>query len=405
MATDSNKPLMFKGAAGLRNTVPSTRFGESDLLVGTNIDIDNVGTITRRTGRVLKLAGNIRSLWGSNLITLFAQDITLRMLNKDFTSTVLKTGINPVNTLSYAQADFTIFWTDGENIGAIEEGIAREAGIVPPQFQPNATAAAAGNLPAGTYQYALTFVRNNGQESGTGIAGSITLSDVGGITFSNIEVSTDPTVLHKRIYMTSPDGEVLMLSAELYNSATSYTMQSKSRYSHLDLATQFLSPPPPGDLLGYYKGRLFVVVGRVVFYSKPFSYELFDLRDYVILPDTVTIFAPSEDGIFVTTKDDTFYLEGDEPEKFKLIKLDGTGGVRGTLSYVPISVMRDVLKLNYLSGNIPVWASKTGINYGLPRGQVMNPIADRFVLQEGAIGASIYDNSNGINRYITSMFY
>lgn len=404
MATDSNKPLMFKGAAGLRNTVPSTRFGESDLLVGKNIDIDNAGTITRRTGRVLKHAGNVRSLWSSNQITLFAQDTTLRMLHKDFTSIVLKTGISPVNALSYAQADFTTFWTDGISIGAIEEGIAREAGIVPPQFQPTATADA-GNLPAGTYQYALTFVRNNGQESGTGVAESITLTTSGGINFSNIEVSSDPTVLHKRIYMTSPDGEVLMLSAELYNSATSYTMQSKTRYSHLDLATQFLSPPPPGDLLGYYKGRLFVVVDRVVFYSKPFSYELFDLRDYVILPDTATIFAPSEDGIFVTTKDDTFYLEGDEPEKFKLIKLDGTGGVRGTLTYVPISVMRDVLKLNYLSGNIPVWTSKIGINYGLPRGQVMNPIADRFVLQEGAIGASIYDNSNGINRYITSMFY
>jgi hypothetical protein len=384
--------------------VPTNRFTETDLSEAVNVDIDNSGGISRRAGRVLKLACNARSLWASAHATLFAVGSELRMLNKDFTATVLQTGINAVNRLAYAQADHITFWTDGVNTGAVQEGIARTAGIATPEYQPLA-AAIAGNLPAGTYQYALTFVRGDGQESGTGLAESITLTEAGGISFSGIEVSSDPGVTHKRIYMTSPDGEVLMLAHEMYNAVTSYSMQNKTRYAHLDLTTQFLAPPPPGDLLGYYKGRLYVVVGRVVFYSKPFSYELFDLRDYFILPETVTIFAPSEDGIFVMTEDDTWYLDGDEPEKMKLTKLDGTGGIAGTLTYVPISVMRDVLKLNYLSGNIPVWSSKTGINYGLPRGQVMNPIADKFTLQEGKIGASIYDNSNGINRYITSMFY
>ena len=131
------------------------------------------------------------------------------------------------------------------------------------------------------------------------------------------------------------------------------------------------------------------------------GYEIVDKQS--ILPNEITIFAPSEDGIFVTTKAETFYLDGDTPTEMKLQKVDGTGGVKGTLSYVPGSVLREVLKLFYLSGNVPVWTSVTGINYGLPKGQLMNPIVDKFTLQEGSNGASIYDNSSGINRYITSM--
>lgn len=401
MAEDT-KSIVLKSTTGLRNNVPSHRFSNTDLELAVNVDVDNLGALSRRPGRTLKYAGDVRSLWASDMVTLFAEGTLLKRLNRDYTASVLVSGIDSINSISYAQADFLTFWTDGLHTGVVTEGQSRSAGLAVPIFQP-VSAVIAGDLYPGIYQYALTFVRGDGQESGAGIAERITLTDTGGISFTSIPVSTDPTVLRKRLYVTSHNGEVLLLVHEMYNNVTTYNLQSKNRYSLLELSTQFLVPPPPGSLLGYYKGHLYVVVGRVVFYSKAFSYELFDLREYFILPNEITIFAPSEDGIFVTTKAETFYLDGDTPTEMKLQKVDGTGGVKGTLSYVPGSVLREVLKLFYLSGNVPVWTSVTGINYGLPKGQLMNPIVDKFTLQEGSNGASIYDNSSGINRYITSM--
>ena len=43
-----------------------------------------------------------------------------------------------------------------------------------PILQPTAASVGAGQLPAGTYQFALTFVRDDGSESGTRRAGVVT---------------------------------------------------------------------------------------------------------------------------------------------------------------------------------------------------------------------------------------
>ena len=368
----------LKGFAGLRNDVSSDRFEAGDLEAAVNVDIDDSGKLSRRDGYLSKLAGNIHSLWSNGTLCLFVSNGEMKRLNDDYTATVLRTGLSN-ERMAYVEVNGRVYFSNGVDTGIVDNGNVRTWGIVPPML-PLATQAG-GNLPEGIYQYALTYVREDGQESGTGLAGRIDAT--GGIAFSSIPVSGDPGVTHKILYVTEQNGEVLYRAKVLANDATSYTWTGG--ILSIPLATQYLEQAPAGEIVTYHYGTMYVVQDDRVFYSSPFGYELFDPNGFLPFDSQVQIFAPVEGGIWVGTQTAIYWLDGVDADKLQKITRARVGNVKGTLAYINNDRLPES-NFNQPDSLIALWWSDEGVCAGYSGGSLNKLTNKRY--QPGIEGVS-----------------
>lgn len=385
----------FKAFQGLRNDVTAERFAPTDLDVATNVNLDNSGKLLSRDGYVKKIAAAVHSLWAHGDICLYVQGTSLKRLNSDLTSSVtVRSDLTSGLVMSYDQVDSKVYYSNGTQTGIYTGNGNRTWGIVPPVFQPLANAGY-GDMHSGTYQFALTYLREDGQESGTGIADKIDIT-TGAITFSDIPVSPDPNVTHKVIYLTQANGEVLYRAAVLDNATTSLNYNGGILRTPLD--TQFCQHAPAGQIVRYFQGRMWVAQQQWLFYSKPFGYELFDLRDYFGFTSAITMVAPVQDGLFIGTETDTYFVSGTQPEQMQQLHKSSVGVVKGTLAYISSKQVKGLENLP--EEYVPLWTSHTGIVVGTSGGQSINLTIDRYAIPKNNQGAALYRTVNGIDQYI-----
>ena len=235
----------FSAFMGLRNNVDAASFGREDLVTALNVDVlDDLG-VSRRKGFSSALTTAVdRSLWASGGVCLGVGSNSLKIVNPDYSTKTVLTGLTPDRPLSYTAAGDRVFWSNGVQKGVVQNGANRSWGIDLPGLA--VATVDAGTLQPGLYQYAVTYLRSDGQESGAGLAGVMSMVSTGGIVLSSIPVSVDTSITHKAIYATSVGGETLYQAGVVTNATTSFAIR-EPRMGASPLLTQFLQPPPAGD--------------------------------------------------------------------------------------------------------------------------------------------------------------
>lgn len=387
--------VTFKAFTGLNNKLRSERLEPGALVSAMNVNISNDGQLARRSGRELKLAASAHSLWSDGIICLFVDGTTLKRLNADYTATTV-VELTSGDPMSYVSVNGRIYYGNGTDKGVIgEAGAARTWGLVPPGMP--LAANAGGALPAGTYQFAMTYVREDGQESGTGLAGRIEVS-TGGVEFSRIPVSDDPTVTHKILYVTPQNGDVLYRAAVLREDVVEYTYAGGPL--SVPLNTQYMQDPPAAEIVAYHFGHLYVVIGAIVYYSQPYGYELFDLRDFLPFDSPVRIFAPVDNGIWVGTDKDISWLPGADPSKMEKADRAATKSVKGTLAYID-SESLPAIKENVPDTKVALWWTDEGVCAGYPGG-VLHKLTESSYRPsvDGKTGAGLVAKTTSGDQYI-----
>jgi hypothetical protein len=394
---------VFGDFLGLRNNVGESMLTTEDLVVATNIDIADSLDISRRMGYAAISDAIDRDLWASGPMCLGVGGDALKRVNTDWTISTLRSGLAAGRPLSYAEIGNRVFWTNGNDMGVVQDGANRTWGIVPPAV--SVATAMGGTLRSGIYQYAVTALRSDGQESGARRAGTIELTAAGGIALSGIEVSADPTVTAKSVYCTSVGGETLYRSGIIPNSQTTFLIDT-IRVGASPLMTQFLSPPLPGNFIAELRGHLLVAWGNLLCASEPYAPELFDLRKTIPFRDRITMLAPIDDGkfyrqhgLYVGTENQLIWLEGDSPEKFEFRVLANYGIIPGTLTYGD----GDSLGAGESKEKIAYFASKNGLCAGKMGGDFTNLTASRFAYPIQERGASIVRKHRGMVQLLVSM--
>lgn len=376
----------YREFTGLRNTVPAERLGAGDLVAANNVDIDASGRISRRDGLTLATAGAYHSLFASGNTCLIVSGANLLRISQNYALTVLRSGLTLNATMAYVAVNERIYYSNGHQTGCVENSGSRTWGIVPPSSQGQASEVS-GNLPAGAYQWAITFLRDDEQESGTGLAGRIDLQyDGAGIAFSNLPVSDDPGVTGKVLYLSSANGSTLYESHAISNTETSASIVSPIVGGY-PLTTQFLSPPPAGQCLAHFNGRIYVASGRYLYPSEPMADELFN-REYAIeFDDEITLLAPVDGGLVISAGAMTGFLAGSSPEDFALTTRNTQRAIPGTLVQV-----NGALLLDGASGtkDVPMWMSDAGICIATPDGQISNLTENRYRMSENGQGAALF---------------
>lgn len=121
----SKRVPVFRQTTGLNNVVDPIRHkydpavGCLELAAAVNVDVDDTGSLRRRSGRSLLWSGIADNIWSHGDLCYFTSVDALFQFNQDLTVTVLRSGLTLDAPMSYAHVNDRTFYANGEQNGVI----------------------------------------------------------------------------------------------------------------------------------------------------------------------------------------------------------------------------------------------------------------------------------------------
>ena len=368
-----------------------------DLTIADNVDITRKKKLKRRAGQVKKVTAAISAAWANDRSMLYQNGTSLVSVDKNYNTDVVRTGLTLSSALHAYQIQDCIYYSNGFETGCLQSGADRTLGISSPE-RAFLTATTGGDMPLGTYQVAVSLVRNDGFESGillpaTSIllAGSNTAIQVSSVT------SLDSAIL-VNYYVTSPNGDTFYFAGRGPTGAT-FDISEDPSLLRRSMKAKNTHPPLPFSIIDNFYGRMVYVVKDTVYFSDPFAYEQIDFtKGFIPFKDPVTMIGIVKDGIFIGTTEDTYFCSGTDPKEFSLTQVADYGVVSDTRSYLDGSVVGNE---SATTKKIPAWISSSGMCIGFPDGSMQNVSENAVILPKGVTGSSFFRQENGQNHFIS----
>ncbi len=152
-------------------------------------------------------------------------------------------------------------------------------------------------------------------------------------------------------------------------------------------STKFYDTPPIGHHIAFYKGRALVARDNILMWSEVFQYGLFNLAtSFVSFRTKILMVCPVESGVFVSDERRTYFLRGDDPNKF-------TMDIEATYPAYEWSEANDYVEGADMAldpGLCRLWVSSKGAVVGTSTGKIVNLTNKKLIYPEdGAYGASL----------------
>ena len=390
-------PVTIEGWAQGLNTILRPESMPTDALRrAVNVDIDDVGKLSLRQGRSRIYTGTIQkgSFWSGSKYTFFVEAGSLKRLLRKVDDTigaqVIRTGMGayPVHFL---ELNDRIYYTNGIVTGVLTDDLEDLPwGLAAPGTQPN-VAQGNGQLYAGTYQVAVTFLTSSGEESGTPLSAEIELTtDDSSIVLTDFPPAP-PGADRIRIYCSHRNGDGMYRIAEVAPTTLSYQIAVVSNAVSVRLQTQFAIPPPAGDLIEYHKGRIYIARGNIVWFTMALRYNLvMPMKGFLLYPERVTVLKAVDDGIYICA-DKTYYVSGVDTPSFRQRDVLPYGGVYDTGLKIP----------NF---DAVAWFSKRGLVFGGEGGEVLNVMQDRVAVSEYGSGTMMWREHKGLRQFVANLW-
>lgn len=388
------KGVNLTGFKGINNVGSPDNTPELFLKKAINVNIDKTGNISKRKGYTKVLDGVITSLWASEngLGCYGTLNSDLVQINEDYSITILQEDIGS-NQISFEEIDGIIYYSSINTNGIIFDRSRRDWGTERNWLSPHLSSTT-GSLDAGIYQVNFTWIYADGRESGCSRSSVISVPANSGVL---VEVPPAPAgVLYARIYTSTSNGSTLYYHG-MSSPSSSYLIDDV--YGVVDPLRFFnIDKAPLGHIIKYYRGRVYIASGNILWYSEPFQYEQFRLdSNYFEFPEEIREVMPVEDGIWIGS-DRLYYLSGEEPDKFKRTVKEHIKIVAGTSTRISGSYIHmDNTPIGYkwlVTSNIGIWVL---FNQGL----CINLTAENVALDQADKGASLFLQDSGMNMYMS----
>lgn len=229
-----------------------------------------------------------------------------------------------------------------------------------------------GSLPAGNYQVAIAYLRDDRVESALSEIAFNHLENNSGLTVT-WAMPFDPSITHVRLYLSHGEGIDLQLVESLPVAQLSYPI---TVLPNLGRVPQFknLSPMPTGKYLSVWQGRLWQASANIIRFSQALAYHLHDERhDFIQMPQAITFLEPVDGGIWVGQRDHVAFLQGTNPSEFVLIRKTQQSPIEGSAIRMAIETSEQIS-----GAQMVVWLSSVGYVAGMPDGTVMPYQASRL---------------------------
>lgn len=288
------------------NYLPKNQYGKTiGLRDAVNVDVLTSGKLRRRAGirQVVADTGS-HSVYATDNIMMWATGNTLKVRSSANVIHTVLTDVRLNSPLSYVTVNGRTYFSNEKINGIINyDGTYEPWGIVPPAYPPTLSAV------VGLYQYQVTctFVTATGEESGAPLAALALCGDTPTIRVYNIPQSSDGRVVATRLYVTNIDGELFYRATDVPKGQTIAVLAGFFANGAV-LKTQFMQPPPPGQLLEYNNGTIYVATGSNIALTRPLQYGLHDpAEDFFMYSERVTLLKGVPDGLYLSA-DQIYYL-------------------------------------------------------------------------------------------------
>ncbi len=365
------------------------------LRFGVNVDLHASGRMKRRPGFTESLAGaDCHSLWATPDESLaYAVDgTTLYELSgppEAIAKTAVRSGLTPGARLSFTDVNGVTIYTDGTVLRKIIAGADYPLGPPTVGVTPLIAAAGAGALPAGTYQLCFAYLGTDMQQSGSTTPQQIDVAEGQGIAVSGLPAAFPTGVQGVMVYMSSVNGDQLMLAMVLASAQTTLAITTMPQLTGR-CQTLLLKPMPAGSIVRANNGRLLVAVGRILQYSDPYALALTQPgRNYIPFTTKITVIESVKTGTYVATEDRTYFFSGDiaNAEASEVLPYGAVPGTGGTSP--------DGLKAWWMSTRGLVQAAG---------GEIKNVQEQAIAVNKAAAGAAMFRERDGIKQVVTSLF-
>lgn len=279
--------------SGINNVADTTRLSPGEMTAATNLDISQRGKLLSRRGRTRLATGSASSVFEApfGIFALIGNDLMLLDTSGAEIRTVYE-------TLGYTRVWYALL-PDGR--------VAFSNGLI--QGLASLTETTTWGLPipvdsgfgvTGSTPYMITYVRLSDGLEGAPFYGE------------NIDTTQDivglPALSGYRINVYfAPYGEAMFLAGSTITDTFPATLGQ--------LGAQWtghgLGHLPVGIMPTVWNSRVLVADGSTVWATRPMQPELCDLtRDFLQLPDTVTMLYGNDAGLFVGTTTEMYFMAG-----------------------------------------------------------------------------------------------
>lgn len=297
--------LTFDSFTGINNVLPAHRLGGSDLLQAQDVDIGLTGEITRRGGLAQVSDQCHKNLWQAAGFMLATCGSALTAIHPDGTRHVIHPALGPGRVWYCNLPDGRTTFSNGL-IHGVTDGLAGLDRSVPTPDSLGASDAAFGALHPGQYRYHLTYTRLSDRLEGPAISSASVALAQGGLRLDGLPEREGYAI---NVYLSGQDGE----GAYLAGTATGRSFEFTGNNAALVLPCRTLGaqPFPVGTLTAFWRGRVLVAQGEVLWASRPMAPHLADWRDFKPMGAAITAIVPVKSGIYVGTAKDLVFLGGE----------------------------------------------------------------------------------------------
>ena len=383
--------LTFESFTGINNVIPAHRLGKTDLLVASDVNIGRTGEVSRRGGFTEVSDQCHKNLWQANGFMLATCGAALTAIRPNGDRHIIHPALGHDRVWYCNLPDGRTTYTNGLIHGVTDGLTNQERSIAPPESL-GAPDMAFGQLDPGQYRYHLTFRRADGVESSAASSEPIMVNQ-GGLRLDGLPVRAGHSL---QVYLSGKDGEGAYLAGE--TTTGSFEWGGKNSDLVLPCRTLGAIPFPVGTITAFWRGRVLVAQGDVLWASRPMAPHLADWRDFKPMGAAITAIQPVDDGVYVGTASDLIFLSGTTWDQLAFVPTRRGPVVPGS----GVSAPGDRIKLGDGVGNGTAMLCIAGgeIVAGFGGGQTTSLTDGRYQTTVTEVCATFREVEGGIPQYL-----
>ncbi len=375
--------LTFKQFTGINNVLPEHRLKGSDLLAATDVDIGLDGEIVRRGGYARVAYQCHKNLWQAQGFMLATSGSALVAIHPSGDRRTIYPALGHSRVWYCNLPDGRTTFTNGLIHGITDGYSGFDRGVTPPDSL-GVPDVAFGTLIPGQYRYHLTFTRLSDRVESPAVSSEPVAVSGGGLRLDGLPTRDGHALT---VYLSNPDGEGAFFagvvegrSIELGDPHASFAPPCRT------IGAQVF---PVGTVTAFWRGRVLVAQGDVLWASRPMNPHLADWQDFKPMGSRITAVCPVHDGIYVGTDEDLFFLRGETWDQLALMRTGMGAVVLGS----GIAVPGDQIGVGEGTGSGQAMVCIAGgeIVAGFTGGQTSNMTAKRYRTDAKEVWAAFRD--------------
>ncbi len=372
---------------GIVNITDKYNVPEDALLDALNVNFTNTGSVSRRDGYKLFLAGNVHSMFEFKDTLYYVKNTDLCKMNSLGTETVLRPNYT-TEKVFYVSVGNEIYLSTQDKTNRINSfGNLDYWGVNSPKSECEVLIgqAGSGSLKKGIYRVNYSYMVGNYESS------VYPLDTVFEVPYDNfkVDLSCIPTSqsTSAMFYISTMNGE------NIYACGTGYEVEVSIGINSGKLPKMYGDSIPSWKELCFANGRIWGVKGKYVYFSMDRDYRQYNPALNISIDGTdINLFKAVDNGCYVITDLGTYFLACKNPEdtaNMELIKLNNDKVIKGTL---------------FTDNKVVGWLSTNGYMVADQAGKVENRSKERIDLSKNySSGSSIMIEKNGIRQVIFSL--